>query len=667
MDAGVAQPIMSGISGLFLRNGCPAPGDIVARMQRTASHYAAAAAARCWSAGCVALGHQPLAGREPGAKPGMLDDPAVDMAITFDGRLDNRGEIIAALEKPCAPGETSDAALALQAYVEWGDASAARLLGDFAFAVWDGRTRTVFCARDVFGVKPFYYHLTDRSFTWASGVAQLLASGVAAREPNEGMVAEYLAASIRSREETLYRGIMRLPPAHTLTVSRDSVRLRRYWQLDPAADVTCRDDAAYAERLWELLRAAVECRLRGGPLGFFLSGGLDSSSVVATAAALGQPVAAFSMVFPGQHGIDESGYIHDVAAASGATAYTIVAPRVQPGATRRNIVRRGDIADLPCDGIGESVLARMRERGVRVALTGHGGDHAFGGTVYHYADFLREGRYLAFLRQAWADARTPGNGWSAWDPLLCGVRPLLPQPLRTAVRPLARRAGLVPAGPDWIDARLAARVALADRLRGAVHAHDTSSFGRQTACDNYAEGWLPLINEMTDRRAAEYGIEERHPFLDRRVVEFAVGLPENQRWQGQESKYVLRRALGSLLPESVRTRIDKADFSPAVAQAFGALGGTARMRGLRIAELGWVSQPRVDALGDRMQHLYDAGNTDYADGMLKLWMIACVEAWYASAFAKGQGDDEAEHAESGGRRAAHGAAGAPGEARLSPA
>jgi asparagine synthase (glutamine-hydrolysing) len=634
VDGHLAARIMSGITGLFHRDRRPAATDAVARMMDVASHRGIAT---IWSEGSVALGHQLLSDDAP--QP--CADRTRGRAITFDGRLDNREELIDEL-KPASGPRASDAALVLAAYEVWGTACAVRLEGDFAFALWDSRTRSIFCARDVLGVKPFYYGLVPTALAFGSELRQVLASRIVDPEPNEGMVAEYLSASIHSQSETLYRGVMRLPAAHLMTVSETGVAIRRYWQLDASRDVVCRNDDEYAERFAEVFRRAVSRRLRGGPAAFFLSGGLDSSSVVVSAAGTGAAIDTFSMVFPGHPALDETRYIDDVVASSRTAAHVISLPVSAPGAARQNIVRRRDVADLPCDGIGETLLGSMRAQGARVALSGHGGDHAFAGTIYHYADLLRAGNYLGFVRQVWADARTPDNGWSIWDPLLCGVRPLLAPSLRAALRPLARRIGLMPDAPDWVDPSLAARVCLDERLRPPALPVGAVSFGRRAALENYASGWLYLVNEMTDCRAAEHGLDERHPFLDRRVVEFAVGIPEAQRWQGRETKFVLRRALGSSLPASVRTRTDKADFTPCVVDGFEALGGASALRRLRIADAGWVSQARVDLLCAEARRMKDRGDNDLSGMLLRLWMIACVDAWYDAVFVKGSQDDRLE-------------------------
>ena len=398
LEGDVEERIVSGLAGLFHRDRRPGAGTVVQRMTGAAP-YRRLGEARSWSDGAVAFACEPI-----------VSDGT---AIVFDGRLDNRDHIAACLRLNRVVALRGDAALVLAAYEAWGEDCASRLLGDFAFAVWDGRGRTVFCARDVMGVKPFYYHAAAANFAFASELRQVLASGLLAAEPNEGMVAEYLSASIQSQDETLYRGIMRLPAAHTMTVSETGITLRRYWQLDPAANVVCANDEEYAERFAELFREAVSCRLKGGPPVFFLSGGLDSSSVVAAASVIGArgrivldglsrpAVTRRKPIHRGRRGIIRRGVVSGGIAAD------------RSGRHRGNIARRLTVGDLPCDPIGESLLASMRARGARVAITGHGGDHAFAGSIYHYADLLRERDYAGFARQLWADATTPDNGWSS--------------------------------------------------------------------------------------------------------------------------------------------------------------------------------------------------------------------------------------------------------------
>ena len=190
----------------------------------------------------------------------------------------------------------------------------ARIIGDFSFVIWDKRQEQLFCVRDAVGNKPFVYFLDGRKFLWASELHQLLEDPAVSREPNEGMIGEYLAVNITHSEETLYKGILRLPPAHSLLVKAGRVVKHRYWEVDFGKELQYRRDDDYAEHFKEVFSEAVRCCLRSHrPIGAYLSGGLDSSSVVCMAQtiyeqglAVDRGFETFSMLYPGLS-CDESG------------------------------------------------------------------------------------------------------------------------------------------------------------------------------------------------------------------------------------------------------------------------------------------------------------------------------------------------------------------------
>jgi asparagine synthase (glutamine-hydrolysing) len=431
---------------------------------------------------------------------------------------------------------------------------------------------------------------------------------------------------------------MRLPAAHSITVTADRVRIARYWQIDTAADARHGTDADYAEHFVDLFGKAVSCRLRcgdGSPAAY-LSGGLDSSSVVGMARSLGASVDTYSLVFPHDPLADERPYIEDVARRWNVPSHCIVPPALDGNVCRAHVARRRDTLDLPADLASECLMARMRERGARVVLTGVGGDYCFSGSLLHYADLLQRGDVIGFLRQVWADRSVADAGWSIWQPFLSGVRPLIPARWRRAVRPVAKRLGWIPALPDWIEPSFASRVALADRLRPPTWPEGAPTFARRQVCELFASGWPYLLLEAGERSAAEYGLEERHPFFDRRLIEFGVSLPETQRWRGQQTKYLLRRAMAGVLPESVRERNGKGDFRATVAQGVEAIGGAALFDRLSIASRGWVDEKRAQALYGRSQALFAADHEDYCDGMFKLWMIGGIELWYGMTCVEGR-------------------------------
>ncbi len=203
---------------------------------------------------------------------------ATHLVITADARIDNRDELFDALGVP-GPGRerTPDSSLILLAYERWGADCVKRLLGDFAFAIWDGQERKLFCARDLFGCKPFVYHSDGKRFIFASDVKGVLAR-VESPKLNEPLLAAYLQFRTYHAEKryTFFEEIFKLPPAHTWLVSRSGLQLSRYWSPEEAPEVRLTSDGEYAEQMRVLgFDEAVRCRVRSAfPVGSHLSGGL---------------------------------------------------------------------------------------------------------------------------------------------------------------------------------------------------------------------------------------------------------------------------------------------------------------------------------------------------------------------------------------------------------
>jgi asparagine synthase (glutamine-hydrolysing) len=214
-----------------------------------------------------------------------LVDAARGLAIVFDGRLDNREELIDALglHDHTAP----DVRLALEACAAWGAAAPSRMLGDFAWVAWEAASRRLLAARDHLGIRPLHYAVVDRTVLCASDLAQVLAHPSVSRAPDLTTVADYLSLDVCNGSATLFRDVRRVPPGHVLVVERDRVSLIEYWQPCPRAPIRLRGDQEYAAQCREVLTRAVACRLRGRrPVAALLSGGVDSSSIVTVATRL---------------------------------------------------------------------------------------------------------------------------------------------------------------------------------------------------------------------------------------------------------------------------------------------------------------------------------------------------------------------------------------------
>ena len=322
---------MSGIVGILHRSGRPVDRSDLRRMNARLAHRGPDRSGE-WSSGPAGLGHTLLTST-PEARhetlPLRLDGS--ELAITADARLDNREELLRDLEVPSpARREITDAELILRAYETWGTDCPRRLLGDFAFAVWDGRNRRMFAARDPFGVRPFYYHSSPDLFAFASEAPALLALDRVPKTLDETRIADSLLPGLEAADKTrtFYREIRRLPPASILIADGDRTRISSYWRLDPEREIRCPHDVDYVEEFRFYFRRSVQCRLRAvSPPGSMLSGGLDSSAIVGVAGRLlareGRgPLHTFSIKLPGDPRCAETRAIDRMMALPGIVTRT---------------------------------------------------------------------------------------------------------------------------------------------------------------------------------------------------------------------------------------------------------------------------------------------------------------------------------------------------------
>lgn len=622
---------MSGIAGVFHRDGRPADTARLHRMAQALAHRGPDGS-NVQIDGALGLAHlvlhttpESVNERQP------LANHSGSLWITFDGRLDNRDHLARALGDSPLCGSVSDAALVLRAYERWAEGAVERLVGDFAFALWDRRRRELLCVRDPLGIRPFYYQADALAFRWASEPRALFADGALTPRPNEGFIAECLAAEPLNRAETLFSGVFRLPPAHLMIVSADSLRTTRYWDPDPP-ELHCRDDEEYGERFREVFDQAVADRLRvAGPVGAHLSGGLDSSAVVGTAVVLHREGRAapsgletLSLRFPGRE-YDEGAYIDAVVDWCGMRANLVSPTWPDRRALLASLDRSRDLPDFPT---GESLMRPLFDlaasKRIRVVLTGVGGDQWIAGSPFYYADLIRRGRWLTLARALRTAEPDSELGWTWRQVVQTGLVPLLPHAARRAGRLVLRRRAV----PGWIDPAFARRIDLESRLRVSGLGSSRGDYARADLRRLLTSGWEVLTNELLERGASWRGIEYRHPFYDRRLVELALSLPEAQRQRGSHTKFVLRTAMRGRLPEQVRLRIAKVNLSEIYLHALGALGGERAFGRLSIAEAGWVDAARLSAMYRDALARAACGDGGYGAHMVPLWMVLAVESWF---------------------------------------
>ena len=643
---------MSGIAGIINFDDRSADRGQLLRMTSALAHRGPDGAGY-WSRGSVALGHcmlhttpESLLEQQP------LTDETGALCLVFDGRLDNRAELRKELAgKGARLRSNTDSELILRAYEIWGEQAPVKLLGDFAFALWDSRNRQLVCARDPLGVKPFYYYSDRSTFLFASELHALVLHPSLKRVPNEGMVGEYLANTFVDCEETLFQNVLRLPQATCMVVRSDGrIRKSEYWRVDPARETRYRNDAEYAEAFREIFEETVRCRMRSHlPIGSELSGGLDSSSIISVAESQRRQgliacsgLEAFSLVFPGLE-CDESNFIDAVTGKWGVASNRFQELPPNLDVYREELGRYQECLYPPNGHMHHPIMMSLRSKGMRVLLSGSWGDQWLTGSLDHNADMLRRLQVGKLLRQVRDDAyigSVPGWPQSAGHMFLrYGVWPLLPESVRRGAKVMLRgdREGV----PRWIGEEFARRAELSERIRQRDAVLQRWPTLAQRDIERYiTSGKSAYLHEGNDRFAAAYGIEVRYPFLDRRLIEFAMGLPETQRWRARTTKFVMRQAMKGILPELVRQRTTKAQFSHVIVRALQSFGGEEFFSSLETARLGWVDGEQVRSMYQSV--LFENARQRVSSYLFPLWYVLGLELWKRHAFSErtpGQEED----------------------------
>ncbi len=550
---------MSAIAGVVHLDGSRASGDVEAMLDAMAHRWpdgrtVVEAGPATFGFGLMAT--TPEASREALPLEGTW-------LVTADARVDNRDEMLAALG--LAPG-TPDGDIVQAAVQRWGIDAADRLVGDFAWAAWDEGRRRLMMARDFLGLRPLYYHCDGRRVAFASELRGLRALPWVPRDVDHMRVLDWRIGRYGDSSNTFMASARRVPAAHVLVVDAGGLRLHRYW--DPL-QIQVRNDMPLEEAVAGVrhhFREAVRSRMRSnGPLAAHLSGGLDSSSVVATARDLdpSRPVNAYTLKFSGDSIVNERPFAQAVADQSGAHLHQVESDRHHPWWKLEERVRW---ADGPLVTIHSSyvigMIAEAARRGERVVLDGSEGDDVIGHGEYLLLDHLRALRLRAARRYV-AETAERYRGTAKQRLVMFGIRPLT-QGFWTrwwlhrapAGRGLFARETPV-GGPVEPELLPLVRARLRQNQPRIFRSVPSDAYNRAA---NLRE---PIFDELTnylDHTYAALGMEHRSPFFDRRLVDFCLTVPTRHRQQGGETRYYFRQAMADILPAAVARRQDKAAF-----------------------------------------------------------------------------------------------------------
>jgi asparagine synthase (glutamine-hydrolysing) len=567
-----------------------------------------------------------VVGRDETAGPSW--DAARGLLFAGDVRLYNRPELIAELgEPPAALHACSDLDLARLAYLKWGPASPSRLVGDFAFAAWEERERTLFAARDHFGMRPLHFHRLVDGVAVASDVRQLLAFvGDPGRELSGAQILDGLLRRPTDLRRTYFRTIERVPPGAAVVLTDGKIERRRYW-MPPDASETNRSYADHCEQLRHVFKRAVRDRLESDrPIIVHASGGFDSSTIVMAADEIYRsepqrpPLTLASAVAPGFPS-DESRYIDAVAAhvSFAGERWNVIpqaAPRF-PGVLGAAPILRHGLAGGP-----RRDLELAQERGARVLISGLLGDGVWHATGV-LRDMVRHGRWLQAAHEILRRG-LPG----AYSRTVDAGLGLLPPAL--AVRAARRLTGSRPPPPEWLGPELRSLYA---HTRGPELdvAWPGSSHLQLVAWTRLAgPGVGRLVAAFVDY-AADEGVELRAPYADVRLVEAVLRIPWRQREPRGHYRRTGRDALGPMLPPEFAQRFGQQSWSDVWA-------ANARRTTLTIAPLiqagPWRSAPYVDRGIARamLQDVLAGRDRDRPQVPMLVADFGALEAWLRQLF-----------------------------------
>lgn len=595
---------MSGIVGIYHLDERLVKRETLGNMVDILAHRGPDGA-DIWYEKNVGLGHRMLwTTPESLLEQLPLKDSTGNLILTADARIDNRDELISVLELNDCPSEKiTDSDLILAAYEKWGRNCAGKLIGDFAFAIWDKRKQVLFCARDYMGVKPFYYHYQPgKLFVFASEIKGLFCLDAVPRKVNDAKVGIYLcqlSGFAKLKPDTFYEDILHLLPAHWMEVSEKGIESESFWDLDSEAkkiQQNLKTDAEYVEEFRKRFTEAVACRLRSAyPLVSTLSGGVDSSSVSCVARNLLREKDSDAELLTiysdcGVPSTDETAFVDTVLAQSGFKH--CIAKVGNPIEAAQTVTPWLDQpVQMPTPAMLLAIVREVKQQGARVVLTGHDGDTI----VSHGTDYPHELLELGEWEQVRkiVEGRYQNKSDSAKEIELDLYEYLVPyatelvkhfklkiyisllykvivnwnfnfkRTIKLLLRSVYNNFRLL----NWkknnssINKKLAKSIKLGKLLKDEFNYQFCNL---PTEYLNHyrgiTSGNMQEASEQIDAISSGVSIEARHPFLDKRVIELCLAAPAHLKFCNGFGRGVMRRAMKDILSEEVRRRRSKVDF-----------------------------------------------------------------------------------------------------------
>jgi len=514
----------------------------------------------------VGLAHRRLSiiDIDQGAQP--MQDRAGDV-ISYNGEVYNFIELREELGLENFVTR-SDTEVILLGYQKWGEECLTKLRGMFSFALWDPRKATLLCARDRFGIKPFYYTVQNGVLYFASEAKALLPFVPQIETDLEGLK-DYLAFQLCLAGKTLFKGIRELLPGHLLRVKNGQVQIERYWEVYYELDWD-HTQKYFEERIRALLDESVRLHLRSDvPVGGYISGGLDSSIVGTLASQQSKPgdFVGFNGKFSGGPEFDESAYARLVGEGAG---FTLHERDIGVDDFIKNIRKVIYHLDYPVAGPGsfpQFMVSELASKHRKVVLGGQGGDEVFGGYVRYLMAYFEQ-----CIKAAIDGTSQAGNFVVTYESIIPNLttlrqyKPLLQDFWKEGLfedldRRYFRLVSRTPREAPEIRWALLGDYSPFETFQSIFRAKNV---GKESYFDSMThfdfKTLLPALLQVEDRVSMAHGLEARVPILDHPLVEFAATIPSNIKFENGTMKRVLKQAAGGVLPPAVRNRTDKMGF-----------------------------------------------------------------------------------------------------------
>ncbi len=517
------------------------------------------------SSGIIGLAHRRLAiiDIETGKQP-MTDDNG--NCVCFNGEIFNYIELRDELGGVYKT--TSDTEVILKAYEKWGEDCVKHFNGMFSFALWDERKHRLFCARDRFGIKPFYYTVNNGNLIFASEIKALLPFVEDIQTDVEGLK-DYLTFQFCLSGKTMFEGIMELEAAHAMTITDGKIDTYRYWQVYYDIDWE-HTEKYFQDRIEELVYDSVNLRIRSDvPIGGYVSGGLDSSIISGLAADIvgSDNYLGFTGKFSGDDRFDESSYAQDLADEHGFVLQQI---DIKPDDFANNIRKVIFHLDEPVAGPGsfnQYMVSQLASKYRKVVLGGQGGDEIFGGYTRYLVAYFEQ-----CIKGAIDGTMNNGNYIVTYESIIPNLvslknyKPMLKEFWKEGLfDDLDRRYfRLINRAPDILPCIRTEALDDYDpyntfeRIFDAGNVQKGSYFDRMTHFD--FKTLLPALLHVEDRMSMAHGLESRVPLLDYRLIELVASIPSNYKLKNGEMKYIFKKTMSKHLPQSIRDRKDKMGF-----------------------------------------------------------------------------------------------------------